>query len=331
MFLAWLMRAVINQMIDQSVIRNVTEKISDTQLTHYFCWTDKKLERKTDPEFIITNISIIQKKAEEADDREEEEEPHGNPPTILRRTRKVKKTLSEQNPDSNRQQDDSTDNQTVISDVTAAGGLTESSDTFPAAVDRNSQSTDKLTDSPSSRSPSVRCSSRLAAKPRRVHCVTSRLKRPSARTDLPRQTMGQRQPSTESSKPVPEKKILHPDAEPVTAAYAAGTALTWCPEIRERRYRCSSCGKKFFQLSHLKKHQFSHTDVKPFTCEECGKNYTSVESFRAHQVGSVVGWLGKRHILLFDFIFFCFSPCFVLSPCMLLLLSTTQIQYIQNI
>uniref|UniRef100_H3BZ67 Zinc finger protein 408 n=1 Tax=Tetraodon nigroviridis TaxID=99883 RepID=H3BZ67_TETNG len=51
-----------------------------------------------------------------------------------------------------------------------------------------------------------------------------------------------------------------------------------------RRYRCSSCGKKFFQVGHLKKHQFSHMAEKPFSCSECGKNYTSAESFRAHQM-----------------------------------------------
>ncbi|XP_029978029.1 zinc finger protein 264-like [Sphaeramia orbicularis] len=55
-------------------------------------------------------------------------------------------------------------------------------------------------------------------------------------------------------------------------------------EVRERRYRCSTCGKKFYQTGHLKKHQFTHTEGKPFSCTECGKKYTSVESFRAHQL-----------------------------------------------
>uniref|UniRef100_A0A4W6C413 C2H2-type domain-containing protein n=1 Tax=Lates calcarifer TaxID=8187 RepID=A0A4W6C413_LATCA len=65
---------------------------------------------------------------------------------------------------------------------------------------------------------------------------------------------------------------------------AVAAAPTWSPDLRERRYRCSSCGKRFYQLGHLKKHQFSHTEEKPFTCGECGKNYTSAESFRAHQL-----------------------------------------------
>lgn len=97
--------------------------------------------------------------------------------------------------------------------------------------------------------PALRCSSRLAAKPRRVHRVKGR---------------------------------GHPDpAEPAET----GPAGAQRSEVRERRYRCSSCGKKFFQVGHLKKHQFSHTEEKPFSCGECGKNYTSAESFRAHQVG----------------------------------------------
>ncbi|XP_077476769.1 uncharacterized protein LOC144089580 isoform X7 [Stigmatopora argus] len=55
-------------------------------------------------------------------------------------------------------------------------------------------------------------------------------------------------------------------------------------EVRERRYKCSKCGKKFYQVGHLKKHLFSHTESKPFSCQDCGKNYTSAESFKAHQL-----------------------------------------------
>lgn len=118
--------------------------------------------------------------------------------------------------------------------------------------------------------PALRCSSRLAAKPRRVHRIKGRANR-----DPAEKTGGQSLMSTETS--------------------AAGTKVALTPdgvggaekqsEVRERRYRCSSCGKKFFQIGHLKKHQFSHTEEKPFSCSECGKNYTSAESFRAHQVG----------------------------------------------
>ncbi|XP_034720022.1 zinc finger protein 408-like [Etheostoma cragini] len=83
-------------------------------------------------------------------------------------------------------------------------------------------------------------------------------------------------------------KISHPDAganlEAIEAACEAEAAPLGHPEVREKRYRCSSCGKKFYQISHLKKHQFSHTEEKPFSCKDCGKSYTSTESFRAHQM-----------------------------------------------
>nr|XP_004657139.2 zinc finger protein 408 [Jaculus jaculus] len=52
-----------------------------------------------------------------------------------------------------------------------------------------------------------------------------------------------------------------------------------------RRYQCGECGKTFLQLCHLKKHEFVHTDHKPFLCTECGKSYSSEESFKAHVLG----------------------------------------------
>ncbi|KAF1393234.1 hypothetical protein PFLUV_G00036420 [Perca fluviatilis] len=159
------------------------------------------------------------------------------------------------------------------------------------------KSADRQTESESDRGlavpPPVRCSSRLAAKPRRVHRLTSRGRQPPpACPDPATQTEGQSRSSAEHAASVPEKaasvEISHPDAEAnseaIAAACVAGASLPWPPEVRERRYRCSSCGKKFYQIGHLKKHQFSHTEEKPFSCQDCGKNYTSAESFRAHQM-----------------------------------------------
>lgn len=221
---------------------------------------------------MIANIPIRENEREEEtsdgeETAQEPEEPLQNLHTGTRRScstaqrkrRRVRKTMCEPNP--NR----------------------DNAGCDPAAVNTcsRSNSTDKQNDSQSlPGGTTARYSSRLAAKPRRCHCPT----RSRVCPDPPTQTLGQSLDSTQSPKsvvePVAPVKILHPDAEPVTAACAA----PWCPETRERRYRCSSCGKKFYQLSHLKKHQFIHTDMKPFTCEECGKHYTSVESFRAHQV-----------------------------------------------
>ncbi|XP_017282602.1 zinc finger protein 408 isoform X2 [Kryptolebias marmoratus] len=150
------------------------------------------------------------------------------------------------------------------------------SDNVSAAVDAQSHSTNRDSGSPCLPAPPrIRFSSRLAAKPRRVHGPSSRARHRSAQPETPKQVDGQSKDSSST---------LHPDAESIATAGAAEGDAGWKPEVRERRYRCSSCGKKFYQIGHLKKHQFSHTDEKPFTCQDCGKNYTSAESFRAHQM-----------------------------------------------
>lgn len=133
--------------------------------------------------------------------------------------------------------------------------------------------------------PPVRCSSRLAAKPRRVHHLTGRVRTPSARHDPPQHSEGRsQQSSTEASEPVAVWTVSMETIQPDAEASAAGGAVRAQSAGRERRYRCSTCGKKFLQIGHLKKHQFSHMEEKPFSCQECGRSYTSAESFRAHQV-----------------------------------------------
>lgn len=137
--------------------------------------------------------------------------------------------------------------------------------------------------------PALRCSSRLAAKPRRVHRIKGRANR-----DPAEQTGGRSLISTEATTSAAGTKVaLTPDG--------AGGAEKQS-EVRERRHRCSSCGKKFFQIGHLKKHQFSHSEEKPFSCSECGKNYTSAESFRAHQVGLRNGCRAQIPLLIILFV-----------------------------
>lgn len=198
---------------------------------------------------------------EKEQERTQEEEQHRKPRRCTRRshtTTNPKKRRAEKLPDCRTDRTDA-----FSRDDAAAGEHADS--TGDVAAD--------------SAPPPVRCSSRLAAKPRRVHRLSSRVKRSPAGPDPPSQPEGQN--ATEAAESAAEKvtvKTTQPDAE------AAAAAHTWSPEVRERRYRCSSCGKKFFQIGHLKKHQFSHTEEKPFSCQECGKSYTSAESFRAHQV-----------------------------------------------
>lgn len=163
--------------------------------------------------------------------------------------------------------------------------------------------------------PPVRCSSRLAAKPRRVHRLTGRVRMPSARPDPPKQPEGRSEKSpTEASERTTVWAVSTETVQPDAKASAAGCAAVRAqPAGRERRYRCSTCGKKFLQIGHLKKHQFSHMEEKPFSCQECGRSYTSAESFRAHQVErSQAGWFPLLVLSLFiPFSFF--FPCFSLS------------------
>ncbi|KAM6950172.1 zinc finger protein 408 [Lycodopsis pacificus] len=204
-------------------------------------------------ETLAADVSVIQETEEPREEEEEEESrciKRSHRITHLR-NRRVKETPH---------------------NITSSGGQTDGTCGVAAAVDRESHR--EPTDRP------VRCSSRLAAKPRRVHCVSGRGKQ------LPDQTEGRGRRSAEDAaaasppgEAVPERRTSGPDE-----VLAEETVLSWDPESRERRYRCSSCGKKFYQIGHLKKHQFSHTEEKPFSCQECGKNYTSAESFRAHQM-----------------------------------------------
>ncbi|XP_012736197.2 zinc finger protein 408 [Fundulus heteroclitus] len=130
--------------------------------------------------------------------------------------------------------------------------------------------------------PPVRSSSRLAAKPRRVHGVSDRASHAPTRSDSSQKTEGKRRDPAEA--PAVSCTSSPPESESIAAAAPAQRAPEWQPEVRERRYRCSSCGKRFYQLGHLRKHQFCHTEEKPFSCRDCGKSYTSSESFRAHQM-----------------------------------------------
>ncbi|XP_033474182.2 zinc finger protein 408 isoform X3 [Epinephelus lanceolatus] len=251
-----------------------------------------RTENKVEPETATANISIVQEKGKETEDKQEEEEDEEQHRNLHRCIKRSHLTTHLRKRRATKTTHTHTDND----NITTAGGHTDRTGghtdrTGPAAVDRQShcKPTDRQTDSGDlSAPPPVRCSSRLAAKPRRVHCLSSRGKQPPAVLDPPGQTEGQSQSSAEDDTCVTEKevpmKISRPDAEETAAARDARETLSGHPEVRERRYRCSSCGKKFYQIGHLKKHQFSHTAEKPFSCQECGKSYTSAESFRAHQM-----------------------------------------------
>ncbi|XP_049573740.1 zinc finger protein 408 isoform X2 [Syngnathus scovelli] len=129
--------------------------------------------------------------------------------------------------------------------------------------------------------PPVRCSSRLATKPQQVHCQTSQGKKLTSQTH-PDRHIDRQESFTVVTKSSAEAAVSmatsHSDAVPVRAANATVEASTWFPEVKKKRYRYFSCGKKFDQIAHLRKHQFSRTK------KECGKKCTSAETSKAHQL-----------------------------------------------
>uniref|UniRef100_A0A3B3HP15 C2H2-type domain-containing protein n=1 Tax=Oryzias latipes TaxID=8090 RepID=A0A3B3HP15_ORYLA len=146
----------------------------------------------------------------------------------------------------------------------------------------------KKYDAPSP-APSIRSSSRLAAKPRRTHCLTARVRCTPIQPDcLPTAEGGDR-----SGKPAVSSETSQKAA---SAAPPAEDALLCHRGVRERRYSCSSCGKRFFQVGHLKKHQFnfltckalslqlSHRGERPFSCSHCEKTYGLKRDLKEHMV-----------------------------------------------
>ena len=168
----------------------------------------------------------------------------------------------------------------------------------PQAQELHCVRTERQTDpGPPSAQAHVRTSSRLALKPRRVHSLLShRGPRANQRTDgqEDRRTTetdlkSPGEPNTSAGPVTRETVSMETMGAADEVGSVAGETLAGQSEMfdvvaRERRYQCSSCGKRFYQLCHLKKHQFTHSDTKPFCCDTCGKSYTSVESYKAHQV-----------------------------------------------
>ncbi|XP_077419330.1 uncharacterized protein LOC144050166 isoform X2 [Vanacampus margaritifer] len=191
-------------------------------------------------------------------------------------------------PDRGRQEESSTAvNSTakVANTVTTSNGHNVSTDLVMAAIDTlsnlNSTARQRTFRGPAL---SVRFSSRLASKPRRVHCQTNRVKKVSVHPH-PDSQESLTKVEKSSAEAVVSMATSHSDA--VAVAKATAEAPTWCPESshhQECPSSCPHCDKTFSLKQDLQKHLVKHTGEKPFVCEHCGKAFGHRSSLRNHRL-----------------------------------------------
>uniref|UniRef100_A0A3Q2PIN6 C2H2-type domain-containing protein n=1 Tax=Fundulus heteroclitus TaxID=8078 RepID=A0A3Q2PIN6_FUNHE len=54
--------------------------------------------------------------------------------------------------------------------------------------------------------------------------------------------------------------------------------------IKEKRYSCPDCGKRFINENYIQIHQRIHTGEQPFLCSLCGKGFHTASSLKLHEM-----------------------------------------------
>ncbi|KAJ0001796.1 hypothetical protein NQD34_001592, partial [Periophthalmus magnuspinnatus] len=150
--------------------------------------------------------------------------------------------------------------------------------------------------------PTVRYSSRLALKPRQVHRLSSRVLPPLHKQGLMKTKPQKREVRSRGAEERGEEEekgregvatestggakvqVKETPREGVTQDMTGVAIIVEAAGGRKRRHTCLTCGKSFYQKSHLKKHEVTHSDQKPFSCDKCERSYSSKESYKAHQL-----------------------------------------------
>ncbi|XP_013089835.2 zinc finger protein 62 homolog isoform X1 [Biomphalaria glabrata] len=55
-------------------------------------------------------------------------------------------------------------------------------------------------------------------------------------------------------------------------------------KLKEKRFACNMCAKKFIELYQLRNHLIVHTEEKPFQCDVCDKTFTQQRLLKSHKL-----------------------------------------------